>query len=173
MTGLLHPDPGNPSYLRTLLALHAALEPAEAAILGYESGTGRPVLPYFPRVPQLARELADLGAEPGKGPSLALPAPEDLPSCLGYRYVLEGSALGSAAILQRVTRAGWGPGGLDYLRCQAQRAGNWPRFTVALNASLAAESDRLLAAKAARSLFEYFCRSLDAFTESHEPFVPR
>lgn len=60
-----------------------------------------------------------------------------------------------------------------YLRCQAQMAGHWPRFTVALNAALQAESDRLRAAGAARHLFEYFCRSLDAFTESHDPFAPR
>jgi heme oxygenase len=121
----------------------------------------------------LTRELWTLGAGVGDGPTLALATPADLASCLGYRYVLEGASLGGATILKRMRPFAEAPGGVHYLRCQAQMAGHWPRFTVALNAALQAESDRLRAAGAARHLFEYFCRSLDAFTESHDPFAPR
>lgn len=45
MAGLLHPEAGSPSYLRTLLALHATLAPAEAAVLTFERITERQALP--------------------------------------------------------------------------------------------------------------------------------
>ena len=168
MVGLLHPGDESRAYVRSLRALYAALAPAEAAVLVFEKGGHSPTSgAYVPRAPSLARELRKLGAAPPAWAESGIPRPGNPASCLGYRYVLEGSALGSRWLLQRLCRVapGLAVDGLDYLRTQAQMAGNWPQFTVALNTALCSAADRQLAARAACDLFASFCHTIDTFTD--------
>lgn len=167
MAGLLRPDSGKLDYVRALEALRAALLPVESAVLEHEQVVPTPApLPYVPRAPSLERELAGFGRAVTSRQAAVIPLPDDVASCLGYRYVLEGAALGSRWMLQRL-QEGTREGTFEYLRTQAQLAGNWPQFTVALNAALESEADRWRAAEAARCVFLHFCRTFDTFTEQH------
>jgi heme oxygenase (biliverdin-IX-beta and delta-forming) len=146
-----------------LLAAHAgALVPLECALR--EAGVDDVIPDWAERVRSdvLRADLADLGAQ---ATSVMAPAFACEASVFGAAYVLEGSRLGSAAMLKSV--------GADfptrYLR-HGQGSRLWPRFLERLEQSSSVQQRPNAAVAGAIDAFNVFDRAFEA-TLSSEPVL--
>ena len=94
-------DLTEPNAYRGFLAVHATVVPRCEATLAASDATS--LVPDWPdriRTPALARDLAAIGGQASKPPSIATPI--EPAAAFGMMYVLEGSRLGGAVLARRV-----------------------------------------------------------------------
>ncbi len=142
-------------YSTFLAAQAAALIPIEQAIEGAGIDAVLPDWKQRTRRMALCRDLENLGIVPP--PSVVFVAPDCPAAMLGMAYVLEGSRLGSAVLMQRVLS---GPHTIlstttEYLRHGAG-TGLWQSFLVTIEAAGFVASDLEKMTSAAKAVFGAF-----------------
>ena len=131
-------------FLRVQYRFHRDIE---ALYANPELGALLPDLDERRRLPQIARDLADL-EQPLPAPAAsAVPAPLPLPAALGWLYVAEGSNLGGTILFKMAARLGLDAGfGARHLAAHPDGAArHWREFTAALDSvALTAEQEQLM-----------------------------
>ncbi|WP_245429010.1 biliverdin-producing heme oxygenase [Rhodoplanes elegans] len=95
------------------------------------------------------QDAADIGLDPVPLDRPALAPPVDVPTGMGWLYVIEGADLGSPFLLQETVKIGIGEDfGARHMRGHPQGRGlHWRHFTEALDAAVMSEAEeaRLIA----------------------------
>lgn len=147
----LGPDASLARYMAYLRTMHSVVARAEAA---FDRDTGLRALDLAPSRKRdlLERDLAYFRLEP-----LAYDEamPHDLPSLVGWAYVLEGAALGARVLHARLAPR-WSlepDSGGAFLAGQGTAAETWRRFVHALNRARFGEEERKACIAGARQAF--------------------
>lgn len=110
----------------------------------------------------LKADLQDLGFDYKQEHTLALPTIESLPQALGAMYVMEGSIMGGAIIVEMLRKYGIANGFSFFSGYGAATGEMWNNFVTILNESLKSTAAQQQAVNAANETFEKFQYAFEA-----------
>lgn len=109
----------------------------------------------------LKNDIAHLGGEIAKVPSVSLPAITNKLEALGALYVLEGSVMGGSIMVKMLEKAGITEGVSFFSGYGAETGQKWSTFTTVLNEQASTSEEQEVAIKAANETFLHFGNVFD------------